>query len=217
MTRSAGEAAALQRGATEAKRARRAKPRSKREAAERLAAADRALALLLPFKALNEMAVEAEAAAAGVAPESVGTSPLTGDALPPHDELRAIRLANLRRAFAARQTLLADALSVNDVAGLLRVGRQTPHDRRLAGTLLAVKDRGQWRFPAWQFDADGPDGVLQGLPEASRSLRAPMSDVGRVRWFTTPKPLLSGRTPLDALRSGDIEAVIAEAEAVGAS
>jgi hypothetical protein len=150
-------------------------------------------------------------------PESVGTSLLTGDALPSDDEMRAIRLANLRRSFAARQTLLADALGVTDVAEILGVGRQTPHDRHKAGTLLAVKDKGQWRFPAWQFDPDGPDGVLEGLPEANRSLRGPVSDVGRVRWFITPKQLLDGRAPLDALRSGDIDEVIAEAEALGAS
>jgi len=197
--------------------ARRTNPRSKREAADRLAAADHLLALRLPFKALNEMTVEAEQAAAVAAPESVGTSPLTGDALPSEDEMRAVRLANLRRSFAARQALLEDALSVSDVAAILGVGRQTPHDRHRAGTLLAVKDKGQWRFPVWQFDPDGPDGVLEGLPEANRALRGPVSDIGRVRWFITPKPLLDGRTPLEALRSGNVDEVVAEAEALGAS
>ena len=163
------------------------------------------------------MTVEAEQAAAIAAAESVGTSALTGGALPSDDELRAARLANLRRSFAARQALLGDALSVIEVAELLGVARQTPHDRHRSGSLVAVKDKGQWRFPVWQFDPDGPDGVLEGLPEANRSLRGPVSDIGRVRWFITPKQLLDGRTPLDALRSGDIDDVIAEAEALGAS
>ena len=106
---------------------------------------------------------------------------------------------------------------MSDVAALLGVGRQTPHDRQKTGTLLGVKDRGQWRFPAWQFDPDGPDGVIAGLPEVIRSMRRPVSDVGRVRWFITPKPLLRGRTPLDALRAGEVDEVVAEAEALGAS
>ena len=197
--------------------AARAKPRSKREAADRLAAADQALALRLPLRLVNEMTAEAESAAALSGPESVGTSPLTGETLPSADEMRATRIANLRRAFAARQGLLEDTLSVREVAGILGVGRQTPHDRQKAGTLLAAKDNGQWRFPAWQFDPDGPDGVLAGLPEANRSLRGPVSDIGRIRWFTTPKALLGGRTPLDALRGGAVDEVIAEAEALGAS
>jgi hypothetical protein len=151
------------------------------------------------------------------AAENPGTSALTGAPLPAEDELRAIRLANLRRSFAARHELLAGALAVSDVAELLGVGRQTPHDRQKAGTLLAITDRGQWRFPAWQFDAEGPDGIIAGLPEVIRSMRRPISDVGRVRWFLTPKPLLGGRTPLDALRAGDVDEVVAEAEALGAS
>jgi excisionase family DNA binding protein len=81
-------------------------------------------------------------------------SALTGEPLPDEDELRAVRLANLSSSFAARHELLADALAVSEVAELLNVGRQTPHDRLNAGTLVAVKDRGQWRFPAWQFDPE---------------------------------------------------------------
>lgn len=213
MARSTARAAAEHRDSG----VRRTNPRSKREAAERLAAADHALALRLPLKALNEMTVEAEQAADVAGPESLGASALTGEALPSADGMRAIRLANLRRSFAARQTLLAATLTVNEVAEILGVGRQTPHDRQKAGTLLAIKDKGRWRFPDWQFDPDGPDGVVEGLPEANRALRGPASDVGRVRWFTTPKQLLGGRTPLDALRSGDVDEVIAEAEALGAS
>jgi hypothetical protein len=49
------------------------------------------------------------------------------------------------------------------------------------------------------------------------AMRGPLSDVGRVRWFITPKPLLGGRTPLDALRAGDVNEAIAEARALGAS
>jgi hypothetical protein len=71
-------------------------------------------------------------------------------------------------------------------------------------------------FPDWQFDPDGPDGVIAGLPRVLRAMAGrPISELGRVRWFLEPKPLLGGRTPLDALRSGDAAAVVREAEAIG--
>jgi len=195
---------------------RRPRPRTKGEAVARLAAADQRLAAKLPLKALGELAVEAEDAAASAA-SSAGTSPLTGEQQPSSGELRAVRVANLRRSFAERRRLLSDALTVAEVAEMLDVGRQTPHDRRNAGTLLGVKDNGQWRFPAWQFDPEGPDGIVTGLPEAMKALRGPISELGRVRWFVTRKPLLEGRTPIEALRDGNVDDVVAEAEALGAS
>jgi excisionase family DNA binding protein len=123
----------------------------------------------------------------------------------------------LVRAFSERRALLAQALSVAEVAELLGVGRQTPHDRAKAGTLLAVKENGRLVFPDWQFDPDGPDGVLPGLPEVLRAMRGPISALGRVRWFLTPKSLMRGRTPLEALRAGDVDEVIHEADSIGVS
>lgn len=131
--------------------------------------------------------------------------------------MEAARQRNLQRGLDERKRLLADAVGAGDVADLLGVGQQTPHGRRLAGTLLGVKDRGRWRFPTWQFDVDGPDGVVAGLPEVLRALRGPISDLGRVRWFVTPHASLDDRTPIDALRAGDVADVSAVAQAHGAS
>jgi hypothetical protein len=144
-------------------------------------------------------------------------SAVTGEPLPSAGELAAIRKQNLFRAFKERRDLLADALTVADVAKLLGVGRQTPHDRAKAGTLLAVKDNGRLLFPAWQFDPEGSDGVLAGLPDVLREIRGSMNALARVRWFLAPKSLMDGRSPLGALREGDTDSVIAEARAVGAS
>ena len=100
---------------------------------------------------------------------------------------------------------------------MLGVGRQTPHDRAKAGTLLAIRDNGRLLFPDWQFDPEGPDGVIAGLPEVLRELRGPLSPLARIRWFLTPKSLIEGRTPLEALRAGDVDSAVAEARTVGAS
>ena len=63
----------------------------------------------------------------------------------------------------------------------------------------------------------GSDGVVAGLPEVLRAMRGPISALGRIRWFVTPKPLMEGRTPLEALRAGDVGDVIREAHAIGVS
>lgn len=196
-----------------------ARSRSKAHAAERLQAADRSLADVLPLREIDEMVAVAEAAvAAAASPAGSRTSAVTGEELPAAGEVAQVRRANLLRAFAERRRLLTGALSVGEVAELLGVGRQTPHDRARAGTLLAVKENGRLVFPDWQFDPDGPDGVVAGLPEVLRVLaERPISPLGRVRWFLEPKLLMAGRTPLEALRAGEAAAAAREAEAIGVS
>ena len=119
----------------------------------------------------------------------------------------------LERSFRHRQQLLAGALSTTQVATLLKTSRQTPHDRIASGSLLAVMDRGALRFPAWQFDPDGPDGVVAGLPRVLRALE--VSPMVKVSWLTRANSVLDGATPLAALKAGRGEEVLALARAVG--
>lgn len=120
----------------------------------------------------------------------------------------------LRARFASRRDLLQHCIGTNDVVRLLGLrNRQTPLDRLKARTLLAIREQGQWRFPLWQFDADGPDGVIAGLPEVLAAL--PVADLIKARWLQRPQPLLDGQTPLQALRAGQFNRVLAEARAVG--
>jgi excisionase family DNA binding protein len=120
----------------------------------------------------------------------------------------------LKRYFDERRRLLEGSLSVDQVAELLGCSRQTPHDRAKTRTLLAVADGGRLRFPPWQFDADGPDGVIEGLPAVLRALR--IGALAAVRWLTHPSAVLDKRTPLATLRAGEVDRVIAEAAGVGA-
>jgi hypothetical protein len=60
--------------------------------------------------------------------------------------------------------------------------------------LLGVRDQGQWRFPLWQFDPDGHDGVVDGLPAVLAVLA--VSDLAKVRWLQQPlKPIIKTLTP----------------------
>lgn len=120
----------------------------------------------------------------------------------------------LQARFALRRELLAQCIGTSEVVSLLGLrNRQTPLDRLKAGTLLAIRDQGQWWFPLWQFDPDGPDGVVAGLPEVLAAL--PVADPIKARWLQRPQPLLDGQTPLQLLREGQHDRVLAEARAVG--
>lgn len=120
----------------------------------------------------------------------------------------------LRRSFALRHQLLASTIGTAEVNELLAAGsRQTVHDRLKAGTLLGILDQGKWRFPLWQFDADGPNGVIDGLAQVLQALQ--VSNLAKARWLQQPHPVFGGSTPLDLLRHGRLEDVLAEAGQVG--
>ena len=125
-----------------------------------------------------------------------------------------LEMDTLSRHFQHRRQLLDRSLSASQVAQLLGTSRQTPHDRVSSQTLLAIKDNGKLCFPAWQFDPAGSDGVIEGLPAVLKALA--ISDYAKLNWLTRANPYLEDTTPIQALKAGQIERVLAEAAAVGA-
>jgi hypothetical protein len=120
----------------------------------------------------------------------------------------------LRRRFALRRQLLAHTIGTAEVNELLATGsRQTVHDRLKAGTLLGILDQGKWRFPLWQFDPDGPNSVIDGLAQVLQALQ--VSNLAKARWLQKPHSDFGGATPLDLLRQGRLDDVLAEAFQVG--
>lgn len=111
-----------------------------------------------------------------------------------------------------RRDLLAGSLKTSDVARLLGRSRQAVHDRVKAGTLLAIDDGGELRYPPWQFDPAGERGVVSGLPEVLAALR--VEPLSKARWLMRPNALFEGRTPLQALKDADKELVVAAARGV---
>lgn len=122
--------------------------------------------------------------------------------------------AVLLRSFRRRRELLEGSLGATEVANLLGTSRQTPHDRAESGTLLAVHERGSLRFPVWQFDPTGRNGVIGGLPDVLRALRA--DPFAKLSWLVRPNAAFRGKTPVDLLKRGDTQRVLAAARAVEA-
>ena len=199
-------------------KADRAATERERRAVGRVLAAVQHLLTHVPATDLAAALVRVENALAQEPAEEDGAAvarQLAGGRTYPPGERRALEIEAQLRAFQFRKELLADALTAPQVADLLGTTRQTPHDRARRGGLLAVLDRGQLRFPRWQFDPAGPDGVVAGLPELIRALD--VSPLAKVSWLTRPNPHLEDRTPLAALKDGDRGRALDAARAVGMS
>jgi hypothetical protein len=131
--------------------------------------------------------------------------------------LAVLELANLERYYQRRRELLDSSITTTQVAKL--IGCQaitTVHDRRKANTLLALKDNGVYKFPLWQFDPEGDDGVIDGLPEILKTLQN--SNFGKLNWLTKSLRAFDGQTPIEVLKKGDaedIEDLLIEARGVG--
>lgn len=125
-----------------------------------------------------------------------------------------LEMETLSKHFQHRRQLLESSLTAVQVAQLLGTSRQTPHDRVSSQTLLAIRDNGKLCFPSWQFDPAGSDGVIEGLPTVLKALE--ISDYAKLNWLTRINPYLDGQTPIEALKAGQKERVLAEASAVGA-
>jgi hypothetical protein len=63
------------------------------------------------------------------------------------------------------------------------------------------------------YDPQAADGVVEGLGQVLAAL--PITQpLARVLWFMTPKTQLQERAPIDVLKDGDVDRVVAEAQAV---
>ena len=146
--------------------------------------------------------------------EDVFVEALAGRSFSDEERVK-LELDSLLKYFQWRRQLLKGALTSSQVAQLLGTSRQTPHDRVKAQTLLGISDNGALRFPSWQFDPEGPDGVIEGLPDALKTLQ--VSDLAKLSWLVRSNPFLEGLTPLQALKQGQKERVVQEALGVGIS
>ena len=90
------------------------------------------------------------------------------------------------------------------------ITKQAVSDRVRRHRLLGLRTgSGRLVYPAFQFDGRH---VVRGFPETLMVI-APDDVEGWyvVSWFTTADPELGGRSPIEALRQGDLPAVLAAA------
>ena len=184
-------------------------PGSTRKAAHRVGGFKCVLLQQLDRPKLSSEAQEALLAAVNAAapagPTAEATAPAIGDVegpdlarwLPPAPASAAkLEFEALQARFCLRRQLLGGSIGSSEVVAL-----------------LGVRDQGQWRFPLWQFDPDGPDGVVDGLPAVLAVLA--VSDLAKVRWLQQPQPVFAGATALQLLQRGEQQQVLQEAAAVG--
>jgi len=122
----------------------------------------------------------------------------------------------LQRAFEFRRALLHGAITTTQVAQLLGVSRQAVAERERKGQLLCIMEGGQLRFPLWQFDPSGASGVVEGLPLVVRALDevAPTPTLGKIVWLRKANSSLGDLSPIEALRAGRLDEVMAAARGV---
>ena len=139
--------------------------------------------------------------------------PATGEPVGSREERALLAFQSLVDFFTARRKLLLDTITAPQVGEVLGVSRQAATGRAEKGSLLAVLDRGAFRFPTFQFDPRGPNGVVEGLPEVLKALE-PQPAFTKLVWLTRSSDTLDNREPLEVLRHGGRERVVAAARAV---
>jgi hypothetical protein len=125
------------------------------------------------------------------------------EALDPEAEL----VARGARRKAELIALAGGLLSAGEAAARLRISRQAVDKRRRAGRLIAVPRGREHGYPAAQFTDDG---LVLGLDDCLGALGYD-SPWMRLEWLLVPDAVLGGASPLDALRAGRADDVLAAA------
>ena len=123
--------------------------------------------------------------------------------------------AALARGSLIKRALIAEAggvLASSQVADILHISRQAVDQRARRGQLLALPGGGRARlFPVCQFENER---VVDGLADvlAAFEIDDPWMQLAAL---LEPNPRTAGRSLIEALRSGDVESVVAVASSVG--
>ena len=123
--------------------------------------------------------------------------------------------ARFRGLLAMRELLATEggALSATDLTSVLGISRQAVDKRRKAGALLALEvPRRGILYPAWQFTDTGE--LLPGFVKVLEAL-AEHDPWAQARFFLSASARLGERRPLDRLRAGELDRVLAAAAAFG--
>jgi len=131
---------------------------------------------------------------------------------PMPEPMRIVGVEEAQRGRELRERVAEASLSREQAAQYLGISPQAVSERKKAKKLAAIRRGRETRFPAWQFTDEG---TLPGLEQVIGSW--PGSPLALATWAQRPSPDLDGRTPAEALRDGDVDAVIALERAIEAA
>ena len=103
-------------------------------------------------------------------------------------------------------------LGVHKVAEFLGLSRQAVDKRRRRGQLIALtRGKRGYVYPVWQFEGEK---TLRNLEQVLDALRE-HDPWMQLSFFVNPNDRLEGRSPIEMLRSGHVERVLAAASSYG--
>jgi hypothetical protein len=123
-------------------------------------------------------------------------------------------MARLRGIEAKRRIVRKEGglLSAERVGEILTMSRQAVEKRRKAERLIGVSlGRRGFGYPAWQFSERG---TLPGLETVLDALKS-HDGWTKLAFFTSENTATGGRKPLDVLRVGEMDKVLAAARTYG--
>ncbi len=129
------------------------------------------------------------------------------------EESKALEITALLNYFSYRKSLLANSLTAQEVANMLSVSRTTVHERIRSGQMIGVLENGIMKLPVFQFDPEGPNGIVPGLQEVLSVMRCSL--LGKISWLVSTNSVFDGQKPIDILKKGELPKVVREAQAVG--
>jgi hypothetical protein len=98
---------------------------------------------------------------------------------------------------------LIDATALSQIFGLDCGSRAELSRLRAENAVIAVRWKGRWRYPSFQFDEAGR--VIARVTALLREIRPDLSHWTLLGWLVHEQPLLSGARPLEALSGSDAE------------
>ncbi|MRG57978.1 DNA-binding protein [Phyllobacterium sp. SYP-B3895] len=140
---------------------------------------------------------------AGSLAQLLSRSDILGSAVTDLDPL----VPALARNVEHRQRLLklsGGVLSADEAGRILGITRQAVDKRRRSNTMLAIREGGDWRYPTCQLN-EGE--VIAGIADVVRGL-ASAGPWATLDFLLAPDTVLGGRSPLETLRHGEVDAVL---------
>lgn len=158
-------------------------------------------------RALDEVLVLAERDEAALLDALARPGSVLGASAADVDTRWAALKAEGRMAAQAWLAAEGGTIGPEQVAQRLALTRQAVHNRMRRGRLIAVPGDHGARYPVWQF-ADG--GMLAGI-EPVIAVLVGIEPALVVQFFLSGRSTLGGDRPIDALRAGRADAVLAAA------